>query len=664
MEAEVEDAGAHERVLPALAVIITFPGAAPLATTRSFLFAHIVPSPPLPPRHLRWARSTSWPRLASRRRGSRVVAPLLYPPHPTRVVPVPSPPPPSPCPSPSSASASASIAALPRLGCALADVRDVEAGVYGCASHPRTRHTHAPAFTLAALVPVIGFKTPRRAAAPRAGVYGAPAQCTRRPLLPRAVSVPVPVIGRARSTTSAACLPNSAQPHWYCTRTSRQWCMRRTRVLHPLLLPPPPFSPSLSPPPRSSPTVIVIFIDDRPCYAWLQDAAPRTKGARMQTCRTSRHMYTPPSPSPYPPVPAFTPTFTLALAVPVPALVIAPIAAIDDRSRRWLGFKMLPPSIRAEHRGGSVPRPRPRSPCQRALEVGCRALAGVDGNGNGDRREAGRWRWRCTRADVEMETARLRGGPGSLLFPLRNRPRLRLPRLRPPTFLALQITPALSRQLWVTTIPSDRKRAHLFSQTAFDIFLGFCANLGFYQVRRFAWRLLLGSAFRPAVPLMFGVYLCPDMSSILYHNLHETCEEGALPGRQRLLQEPAKHRGKRPVICTTYVHRQLMERFAVLRAVKYFTHFFELFTIPRVRRALLAAFVVMIAQQMCGMDVPRYGRQGMSNGTFVYSLNHGTDVTMCLIVQIFREKRNFLLDDPAAEGDQRGVDRTNIWLWA
>ncbi|KAJ7839509.1 hypothetical protein B0H13DRAFT_1911182 [Mycena leptocephala] len=120
-----------------------------------------------------------------------------------------------------------------------------------------------------------------------------------------------------------------------------------------------------------------------------------------------------------------------------------------------------------------------------------------------------------------------------------------------------------------------------------------------------------------------------------------------------------------------YVHRQLIEGFAVLGAVKYFTRFFELFTIPRVHRALLAAFVVMIAQQMCGMDVPRYGRQiaingnfsiiqGRSNGTFIYSLNYGRDVTVCLTVELFREKQNFLLDDAAAEGDQRGVDRTNI----
>ncbi|KAJ7735717.1 sugar transporter [Mycena metata] len=45
------------------------------------------------------------------------------------------------------------------------------------------------------------------------------------------------------------------------------------------------------------------------------------------------------------------------------------------------------------------------------------------------------------------------------------------------------------------------------------------------------------------------------------------------------------------------MHWQLMEEYVVLREANYFTRFLELFTIPRNRRASLAAFVVMIAQQ-------------------------------------------------------------------
>ncbi|KAJ7480835.1 hypothetical protein FB451DRAFT_1446910 [Mycena latifolia] len=127
--------------------------------------------------------------------------------------------------------------------------------------------------------------------------------------------------------------------------------------------------------------------------------------------------------------------------------------------------------------------------------------------------------------------------------------------------------------------------------TAFGIFLGFCANLALYQVGRVAWRLQLGSAFLPAVPLMFGVYLCPESPRWL---MKKGRYQDAYASFRRLRNTELQ--AARDLY---YVHRQLMEEFAVLRGANYFTRFFELFTIPRVRRASLAAFVVMIAQQMC-----------------------------------------------------------------
>lgn len=45
--------------------------------------------------------------------------------------------------------------------------------------------------------------------------------------------------------------------------------------------------------------------------------------------------------------------------------------------------------------------------------------------------------------------------------------------------------------------------------TAFGIFLGFCANLAVYNTGDISWRLQLGSAFIPAVPLVVGIYFCP-----------------------------------------------------------------------------------------------------------------------------------------------------------
>lgn len=52
-----------------------------------------------------------------------------------------------------------------------------------------------------------------------------------------------------------------------------------------------------------------------------------------------------------------------------------------------------------------------------------------------------------------------------------------------------------------------------------------------------------------------------------------------------------------------YVHCQLVEEFEILKGTTYFSRFFELFSVPRVRRATLASWVVMIAQQMCGINI-------------------------------------------------------------
>lgn len=49
-----------------------------------------------------------------------------------------------------------------------------------------------------------------------------------------------------------------------------------------------------------------------------------------------------------------------------------------------------------------------------------------------------------------------------------------------------------------------------------------------------------------------------------------------------------------------YIHAQLQVEAQIIGNSNYFQRCIELFTIPRVRRATLASFVVMIAQQMCG----------------------------------------------------------------
>ena len=46
--------------------------------------------------------------------------------------------------------------------------------------------------------------------------------------------------------------------------------------------------------------------------------------------------------------------------------------------------------------------------------------------------------------------------------------------------------------------------------TAFGILLGTSANLAVKDAGAIAWRLQLGSAFIPAVPLVIGVLFCPE----------------------------------------------------------------------------------------------------------------------------------------------------------
>jgi hypothetical protein len=47
-----------------------------------------------------------------------------------------------------------------------------------------------------------------------------------------------------------------------------------------------------------------------------------------------------------------------------------------------------------------------------------------------------------------------------------------------------------------------------------------------------------------------------------------------------------------------YIHCQLQIEASIVGKTNYVSRFTQLFTIPRVRRATLASFVVMIAQQM------------------------------------------------------------------
>lgn len=52
-----------------------------------------------------------------------------------------------------------------------------------------------------------------------------------------------------------------------------------------------------------------------------------------------------------------------------------------------------------------------------------------------------------------------------------------------------------------------------------------------------------------------------------------------------------------------YIYAQIRAEDTLVRKSNYLLRFVQLFTIPRVRRATLASFTVMIAQQMCGINI-------------------------------------------------------------
>lgn len=52
-----------------------------------------------------------------------------------------------------------------------------------------------------------------------------------------------------------------------------------------------------------------------------------------------------------------------------------------------------------------------------------------------------------------------------------------------------------------------------------------------------------------------------------------------------------------------YVHAQLEIESVIIGQGNFFTRFFELWTKPRVRRATIASSIVMLGQQMCGINI-------------------------------------------------------------
>ncbi|KAK3314786.1 hypothetical protein B0H66DRAFT_535676 [Apodospora peruviana] len=138
-------------------------------------------------------------------------------------------------------------------------------------------------------------------------------------------------------------------------------------------------------------------------------------------------------------------------------------------------------------------------------------------------------------------------------------------------------------------------RGALVMSWPFGILAGTVANLAVGRTGAISWRLQLGSAFIPAIPLLLLIYLCPESPRwYMKKNKYQQAYKSLLTLRNNPIQAARD---------LYYIHAQLEVEKDILAGSTYIKRFVELFTIPRVRRATLAAFTVMIAQQMCGINI-------------------------------------------------------------
>jgi MFS family permease len=134
--------------------------------------------------------------------------------------------------------------------------------------------------------------------------------------------------------------------------------------------------------------------------------------------------------------------------------------------------------------------------------------------------------------------------------------------------------------------------------TAFGIFLGTCANLAVADTGALSWRLQLGSAFIPAVPLVLGVFFCPESPRWL---ISKRRYDKAYQSLCRLRNSPLQAARDLYFIQAQILQEELAVKEAGFsKADNFVTRFLEIFKVPRLRRATQASGIAMMLQPMCG----------------------------------------------------------------
>ncbi|KAJ4346418.1 uncharacterized protein N0V89_010347 [Didymosphaeria variabile] len=127
------------------------------------------------------------------------------------------------------------------------------------------------------------------------------------------------------------------------------------------------------------------------------------------------------------------------------------------------------------------------------------------------------------------------------------------------------------------------------------IFLGFCANVIVKDTGRIAWRLQLGSAFIPSFILAIGIFFCPESPRwLMKHGKYDKAFRSMLALRAH------------PIIAARDYYYSFViyeEEKKIAAGSNYFTRLWDCFSVPRIRRANYGASTVMLAQQMCGINI-------------------------------------------------------------
>ncbi|KAK5165370.1 uncharacterized protein LTR77_008899 [Saxophila tyrrhenica] len=130
---------------------------------------------------------------------------------------------------------------------------------------------------------------------------------------------------------------------------------------------------------------------------------------------------------------------------------------------------------------------------------------------------------------------------------------------------------------------------------AFGIMIGFSSNLVFKDIGPLAWRFQLAAAFAPAVPLFFLVWFVPESPRWLMKK-----------GRyQKAFAAFCRIRNSKLIAAREifYAHCQIVAEDVAFEGQSIWSRAWELFSVPRIRRATFASAWIVISQQFSGINI-------------------------------------------------------------